>query len=142
MTLKTLRFFHDSRQAKDAKATGYKGFYYHFLDMKTGARALGCELSTIDTAMLMSGMLVAGEYFNGRNAAEKEVRSLGKALRERVDWSSTLDGNSEVNQSWTPAGGFRQADREGYTEALMMHVFCAASTSHPLPQEAYERDAG
>ncbi|MEO8748063.1 MAG: glucoamylase family protein, partial [Rhodanobacter sp.] len=140
ITLKTLRFFHGSRQGKDAKATGYKGFYYHFLDMHSGKRAEHCELSTIDTAMLLSGMLVASEYFDRKSTGEKEIRSLSKALMERVDWNWTLDGK-EVNHSWTPTGGFKKADWEGYTEALMMYVFGAASVSHPIPREVYELDA-
>ena len=142
MVLKTLRFFHDSRQGKDAKASGYKGFYYHFLDLQTGKRANDCELSTIDTAMLLGGILVAGEFFSGKSAAEKEIRSLGKVLIERVDWAWTLDKDEgEVNQSWTPAEGFRQADWEGYTEALLMYVLSAASISYPLPREVYARVA-
>ncbi|MEO8777236.1 MAG: glucoamylase family protein, partial [Rhodanobacter sp.] len=139
-TLKTLRFFHDSRQGKDAKATGYKGFYYHFLDMQTGKRAEDCELSTIDTAMLLSGVLVANEYFNRKSTGEREIRSLSKALIERADWTWTLDGD-EINHSWTPAHGFKKADWEGYTEALMMYLLGAASTSHPIPKDVYERDA-
>ncbi|MEO8748396.1 MAG: glucoamylase family protein [Rhodanobacter sp.] len=140
-TLKTLRFFRDSRQGKDAKATGYKGFYYHFLDMQSGKRAHGCELSTIDTALLLAGVVVAGEYFDRKSAAEGEIRSLGKELVERVDWAWTLDKNGEVNQSWTPADGFRRADWEGYTEAMLTFVLGAASIAHPLPREAYEQDA-
>ncbi|MEO9091068.1 MAG: glucoamylase family protein [Rhodanobacter sp.] len=142
VTLKTLRFFHGSRQGKDVSATGYKGFYYHFLDMQTGKRANGCELSTIDTAMLLGGVLVAGEYFDGKGAAEKEIRSLGKALLERVDWAWTLDKDAgEVNQSWTPADGFRKADWAGYTEALLMYVLGVASTSHPLPPKVFQHVA-
>ena len=142
MTLKTLRFFRDSRQGKDAKATGYKGFYYHFLDMHSGKRAHGCELSTIDTAMLLSGVLVAGEYFKRKGTAEKEIRLLSNALLERVDWAWTLDKkNGEVNHSWFPREGFRTADWEGYTEALMMYVLGVASKAHPLPREIYQRVA-
>jgi hypothetical protein len=140
VTLKTLRFFHDSRQSKDAKATGYKGFYYHFLDMQSGKRAEDCELSTIDTAMLLSGVLVASEYFDRKSTGEKEIRSLSKALIERVDWTWTLDGD-EVNHSWKPSDGFRKADWDGYTEALMMYLLGAASTSYPIPREVYERAA-
>ena len=141
ITLKTLRFFHNSRQGKGATATGYKGFYYHFLDMQTGTRANDCELSTIDTAMLLAGMLVASEYFDHKSSAETEIRSLSKTLIERVDWAWTLDKNDEVNQSWTPADGFRRADWEGYTETLLMYLLGAASISHALPQNVYERCA-
>lgn len=141
VTLKTLQFFADSRQGSDARATGHKGFYYHFLDMKSGKRAQACELSTIDTAMLFAGMSVAGAYFDRKSKVEHEIRSLARDLPERADWTWTLDKNGEINQSWKPGQGFKMADWEGYTEALVMYVLGAASTSHPMPPEVYERDA-
>src|ERR1700688_426499 len=64
-TLKLLRFFHSSHQGPEPDATGYKGFYYHFLDMQSGRRAENCELSTVDTAILMAGVLTAESYFSG-----------------------------------------------------------------------------
>jgi hypothetical protein len=67
-TLTTLRFFSTSQQGPEPDATGYKGFYYHFLDMKTGRRVWQCELSTVDSAFLVAGMLVAGRYFDAKNA--------------------------------------------------------------------------
>ncbi|MGH8233428.1 MAG: GH39 family glycosyl hydrolase [Rhodanobacteraceae bacterium] len=140
-TLKTLTFFASSRQGSDAQATGYKGFYYHFLDMRTGKRAQKCELSTIDSAMLLAGMAVAAEYFDRNDKTEKEIRSLAKDLFERADWSWTVDKNGEVNQSWKPGQGFKKADWEGYTEALIMYVMGAASPSHPLSRKTYEKDA-
>ena len=63
-TLTTLRFFLDSRQGRERDATGYKGFYYHFLDMKTGRRTWDCELSTIDSTFLIAGALTAAEFFD------------------------------------------------------------------------------
>ncbi len=64
-TLATSRFFRGSRQDEGVDATGYRGFYYHFLDMETGSRAWKCQLSTIDTALLLAGMLTAAMYFDG-----------------------------------------------------------------------------
>jgi len=61
-TLTTLRFFWRSQQGPEPDATGHKGFYYHFLDMQTGARAWQCELSTIDSALLLGGMLTSAAY--------------------------------------------------------------------------------
>ena len=140
-TLTTLKFFAESRQGEDPEATGYKGFYYHFLDMKTGKRALGCELSTIDTALLLSGVVIAGQYFDRKGVAEKAIRAIGKTLLDRVDWSWALDVNGEVNHSWIPGEGFKKADWHGYTEALMMYVLGAASPSHPWPRKVYEKVA-
>jgi len=74
-TLATLRFFRNSSQDKGIEATGYQGFYYHFLDMKTGRRVWRCELSTVDTAFL-AGMLTAAAYFTNEAADEREIRTL------------------------------------------------------------------
>ncbi len=62
--LTTLRFFWESPQGEGLGASGYKGFYYHFLDMQTGRRAWKSELSTIDTTFLLAGALAAAAYFD------------------------------------------------------------------------------
>src|ERR1700722_13312713 len=85
-TLRVLRFLASSKQGPEADATGYKGFYYHFLDMETGRRAGQCELSTVDTAILLAGVLTAASYFVGRTAEEGEIRELAESLYRRVDW--------------------------------------------------------
>jgi len=79
-TLATLRFFWNSRQGPEPDATGYHGFYYHFLDMQTGRRAWQCELSTVDSAFLLAGALTAGVYFDAHNSDERETRKLAEGL--------------------------------------------------------------
>ncbi len=79
-TLATLRVFWNSPQGTEPDATGYKGFYYHFLDMQTGRRAWQCELSTVDSAFLLAGALTAGLYFSADTPDEDEIRTLGDAL--------------------------------------------------------------
>ena len=69
-TLATLRFFWNAPHGPEPNATGYKGFYYHFLDMETGRRVWNCELSTVDTALLLAGVLVAGAYFGDDDETE------------------------------------------------------------------------
>src|SRR5207247_200445 len=83
-TLTTLQFFRGSKQGPEPEATGYKGFYYHFLDMETGARVWQCELSTVDSALLLGGMLTAAAYFDGAAPAEREIRDLADRLYARV----------------------------------------------------------
>ena len=85
-TLTTLRFFWNSPQGPEPDATGYQGFYYHFLDMRTGRRAWQCELSTIDSAFLLAGALTAGVYFDADTADEHEIRTLADTLYRRADW--------------------------------------------------------
>src|SRR5664279_4490884 len=74
-TLTTLRFFWNSPQGPEPDATGYKGFYYHFLDLHTGRRAWKCELSTVDTAFLLAGGLTARSYFDAESVEEHEIRT-------------------------------------------------------------------
>src|SRR5664279_4056020 len=74
--LTTLRFFRNSPQGPEPDATGYHGFYYHFLDMGTGRRAWQCELSTVDTTILLAGALTVAAYFDADSDAEREIRAL------------------------------------------------------------------
>src|SRR5205807_10004484 len=83
-TLRKLRFFAASEQSTSPDATGYKGFYYRFLDMQTGRRAWQCELSTIDTTFLFAGMLAAAAYFDRDSEEESEIRKLTAELYRRA----------------------------------------------------------
>ena len=87
-TLTTLRFFWRAPQGPEPTGTtGYKGFYYHFLDMETGHRFERVELSTIDTGLLMMGVLAAAGYFDRADPREEEIRALADSLYRRVDWA-------------------------------------------------------
>src|SRR5664279_5306389 len=79
-TLATLRFFANAPHGPEPDATGHKGFYYHFLDMVKGRRAWLSELSSVDTAFLLAGMLAAAAYFQQQIAEEDEIRRLADAL--------------------------------------------------------------
>jgi len=135
--LTTLRFFWQSKQGPDADATGHMGFYYHFLDMQTGARAWQCELSTIDSALLLVGMLVSAAYFDGNAPAEREIRDLADRLYARVDWQWAQNGGATVTHGWKPESGFLPYRWEGYDEALLLYVLGLGSPTHPLPAESY-----
>src|SRR3954447_11156683 len=99
--LATLRFFWNSPQGEQPDATGYRGLYYHFLDMKSGRRVWSCELSTIDTALLLAGGLVAAAYFQG-SGPEGEIRDLADRLYRRADWRWAQNGDIAIAQGWTP----------------------------------------
>lgn len=137
-TLTTLRFFRDSPQGKQPDATGYKGFYYHFLDLKTGRRVWKSELSTIDTTILLAGILTAAIYFDGDAEGEREIRRLADALYRRVDWRWALNDGLAVSHGWKPESGFLKYRWEGYNEALILYVLGLGSPTHPLPAESYE----
>ena len=136
-TLATLRFFWNSPQGTEADATGYQGFYYHFLDMQTGRRAWQCELSTVDSTFLLAGALTAGVYFDADTAEENEVRTLADALYRRANWQWAQDGGTTVTHGWKPESGFLPYRWEGYDEALLLYVLALGSPTHPLPAKSY-----
>ena len=136
-TLKTLRFFSQSLQTDGPDATGYKGFYYHFLDMQTGQRVWQCELSLVDTALLIAGFLTAGCYFEG-GGDEVEIRALADALYRRVDWHWAQYGTETVSQGWKPECGFLHYGWEGYNEALILYVLGLGSPTFPLTTDGYK----
>jgi hypothetical protein len=135
-TLATLRFFWNSAQSDRPDATGYKGFYYHFIDMTTGRRVWQCELSLIDTTLLLAGMLTAGCYFDGAGD-EAEIRSLADALYRRVDWVWAQNGGKTVAQGWKPECGFLHYGWEGYNEATVLYVLGLGSPTHPLSDAGF-----
>lgn len=137
-TLTTLRFFWASPHGPEADATGYKGFYYHFLDMKTGRRAWDSELSTIDSTFLIAGALTAAEYFNRDSEDEREIRKLASAIYTRADWQWALNGKDTVTHGWKPGSGFIKYRWQGYNEALLLYVFALASPTYPLSASCYD----
>jgi hypothetical protein len=136
-TLTVFRFFWTSRQGTAPDATGYKGFYYHFLDMQTGRRAGTCELSTGDTAFLLAGMLSAAAYFDKDCEDEREIRTLADALYRRTDWLWARNGGATVTHGWKPEHGFLPYRWEGYDEVLILYILGLGSPTYPLPQESY-----
>ena len=136
-TLATLRFFWNSPQGPEPDATGYKGFYYHFLDMNTGRRAWQCELSTVDSGFLLAGALTAGVYFNGADADENEIRTLADALYHRADWQWAQNEGATLTHGWKPESGFLEFCWEGYDEALLLYILALGSPTHPLPESTY-----
>ncbi|MEO7085771.1 MAG: glucoamylase family protein [Gemmatimonadaceae bacterium] len=135
--LATLRFFWQSKQGPERTATGYKGFYYHFLDMTSGARTWNSELSTVDSALLIAGVLAAGAYFDRTDDAEREIRNLSERLYARVDWRWALNGGSTLSHGWTPEKGFLPYRWKGYDEALVMYLLALGSDTHSIPSECY-----
>jgi hypothetical protein len=135
--LTLLRFFRSSHQGPQADATGYKGFYYHFLDMQTGRRAWHCELSTIDTAILMAGVLTAASYFDG-SSGESEIRELAEILYRRIDWQWALNSGKTICHGWNPEAGFLPYRWDtDYSEALILYMLALGSPTFPIDAEGY-----
>src|SRR6266481_5433782 len=149
--LTALRFFDHSPQGPDPDMTGYKGFYYHFLEMKDGRRAAKCELSTVDSAFLLAGMLTAAAFFDADAPAEREIRETADALFRRADWQWALYAVPCNANGWptetvedvtiihggTPEDGFISYRYQGYDESLLMHVLGFGSSTFALPPECY-----
>jgi hypothetical protein len=137
--LATLRFFRNAPQGPDAQGmTGYKGFFYHFLDMKTGARSSNCELSTVDTALLLGGVLHVQSYFTGQDAKEAEIRRLADEIYRGVDWTWAASNHpNAVALAWDPKEGLSKYDWRGYNEAMLVYVLGIGSPTHPLPASSW-----
>lgn len=136
--LAALRFFRDSDQSGGPTATGYQGFYYHFLDMQTGRRVWRSELSMLDTSLLIAGVLTAAQYFRAGNAAERELCHIADALYRRIDWRWAQDDAATIRMGWKPESGFLNYGWEGYTEAVLMYVLAMGSPAHPITRDVFE----
>jgi len=136
--LTTLRFFWNSPHGPEPDATGYKGFYYHFLHMDSGRRAWNSELSTIDSSILIAGALAAATYFDRETQEERELRGLADDLYRRMDWAWMLAGEARVVMGWKPEDGFLPWRWEGYNESILLHVLSLGSPTYPLSRKTYE----
>ncbi len=136
--LTTLEFLWHSEQSQSASATGFKGFYYHFLDMASGRRVWDCELSLIDSALLIAGVLSTGQYFDASHPVERRIRALADSLYCRIDWAWAQNGSASLTQGWHPDSGFLHYGWEGYNEALILYVLGLGSPTRPLTAGAFE----
>lgn len=141
-TLTLLRFLMKSEQSADSLATGYRGFYYHFIDMESGKRVWQCELSTIDTAWLLAGIRFASQYYNRDHPDEQEIRALADSLTFRVDWDwLTLPEDAHhpnvVSMSWRPETGIQNYGWTGLNEALYLYIL-AAGSGHTHAETSYQ----
>ncbi len=138
--LTTLRFFVNAPQgAASSGVTGYRGFFYHFLDMESGHRFENVELSTIDTAWLLAGALVCREYFSRAEPGDSAVRALADTLYFRADWQWARDGDVTVSMGWRPDPAMYENERgfitthwRGYDEGMMVYILALGSPTHPI----------
>ncbi|WP_191554219.1 glucoamylase family protein [Brevundimonas aurantiaca] len=132
-TLITVRYFHSLPQGPEPTGTaGHKGFFYHFLDMETGLRYRTNELSTVDTALLMAGMLFAARYFDGDHPDEVEIRSRVQALYERIEWDWAVVRDNRITMGWHPESGFIPSDWHVYNEGMLVLLLAIGSPTHPV----------
>ncbi|QAY79919.1 Tat pathway signal protein [Sphingosinicella sp. BN140058] len=150
-TLACMRFYHDAPQGPEAAGvSGYKGFFYHFLRNDNGQRFGTTELSTVDTSLLLGGILFAQSYFDRDDPREREIRDLAEAIYRRVDWTwaqrsntgtkaANLPNSHGITMGWRPERGFETHDWVGYNEGMLVYVLAAGSPTHPIGRDAWDK---
>ena len=128
----TLRYLHESLPHEH-------GFFYHFVDMTSGGRIWNCEVSSIDTALLMAGVLTVRNYFHDDLArpGEADISKLATQIYERVDWPWMLNGGKTLAMGWRPENGFTSRRWDDFNEHLILDLLAMGSPTHPLPQECW-----
>jgi hypothetical protein len=113
-------------------APSVNGFYYHFMDINTGAPVLDSEVSSIDTAILLCGALTCREYFQ-----DAQIASLATQLYNRVNWEWMLNGGATLSQGWTPQNGMIKSRWDSYCELMMLYLLAIGSPTNPIPASSW-----
>src|SRR6266436_2666713 len=141
--LATLNTFLNWPQGTNISGTiGYNGWFYHFLDMNTALRytSFNTELSSIDTALLLAGILYSKQYFDGTNSDETSIRTMADAIFARVDWNWMAQGTNAIAMGWQPSTGFSAfGNWIGYDEGMILYLLGLGTATNPLPASAWNR---
>ena len=113
--------------------THVNGFFYHFLDMSTGTRAWRSELSSIDTSILLCGVLTCRQYFQ-----DTQIQGLATQIYERVNWPWMLNGGATFSMGWTPESGFITSRWDTYSELMMIYLLAIGSTANPVAASSWD----
>ncbi len=132
-TLTTIKTFWNGPQASAPIGTiGYKGWFYHFLDMNSATRTWTCELSSIDTGLLLAGMLYSKQYFNGADSSETQIRALTDSVFNRIDWNWMRNSGFSLTMGWNPESNFIASRWIGYNEAMILYIIGLGAPSNSL----------
>ncbi|MBI3853777.1 MAG: Tat pathway signal protein [Verrucomicrobia bacterium] len=138
--LTTLNTFLNGPQGSNTSGTiGYKGWFYHFLEMNTALRSPSSELSSIDTTLLLAGILYCKQYFDGTNTDETTIRMMADAIFNWVDWNWMAQGTNVVSMGWFPPGSFIANNWIGYNEGMIVYALGLGTVTNPLPASAWGR---
>src|SRR5690606_1120239 len=149
--LTTLQFLDGARMGPQATGrSAHKGFFYHYHYMRTGHRYDSwVELASVDTGLLLMGVLFAQSYYTGDDPREVEIRELADRIYRRVEWPWLQRRPPLISMGWYPERGFIAHDWKGYNEAMLVYILALGSPTHPVGPEAwevwtqtYERDWG
>ena len=109
------------------------GFLYHFIDLESGERLFGSELSSIDTSLLLSGVLLCRQYFSGNS----RIEALATTFYRRIDWQWMMNGGKALAMGWLPDQGFLSHRWDIYAELLLMYLMAIGSPTHPIPAQTW-----
>lgn len=133
-----------------AGVAGHKGFFYHFLDFQRGHRHRTVELSSVDTTLMLGGVLFAQSYFDRGTADERRVRDMAEKLYARVDWTfmqrgpgdkpaTNLPGSKGLSMGWRPERGYESHDWVGYNEGMLVYILALGSPTHAVGKDAWDQ---
>ncbi len=140
-TLATLQTLWRAPQGSASRGVaGYNGLFYHFLDGRDALRAGDSELSTIDTALLMAGVLAVQAYFDGPGDVERSIREVADGLYRRVDWAWAYSPRNPplLSMGWSPETGFLEYDWRGYNEGMILYLLALGSPTHAIEPRAWD----
>jgi hypothetical protein len=109
------------------------GFFYHYVDMNTGQRANNSEVSSIDSAILMCGILTCRQHFQ-----DQQIVNMATQLYQQVNWPWMLNGGTTFSMGWTPEGGFFTGRWDAYSELMMLYLLAIGATVNPVPASAWQ----
>jgi hypothetical protein len=140
LTRTTLDFFWNLPQGPEPTGrAGHNGFFYHFLDMETGLRFRNVELSSVDTTILLMGILFAGQYYDREDPVEAEIRRLAASLYARADWNFfRSDGRKAISMGWHPERGLIERNWDGYNEGMFVYILGLGAPDHRIPADSWE----
>jgi hypothetical protein len=139
-TMKTLQALWKLPQGPGKEnISGYKGFFYHFLTLDKATRFKTVELSSIDTGLLMAGILSAMSYYDDTSKVETTIRQTADSLFRRVEWDWMMNDTTRMWMGWHPEKGFIPSEWKGYNEAMVLLIMAMGSPSHPIERDAWSK---
>jgi len=110
-----------------------RGFFYHFVNWQTGEREWNCELSSIDTALLLCGVLTCRQHFH-----DNEIRKSAEEIYDRMDWVWMMNGGDLLTHGWKPESGFLKSRWDNYCEHMMLYLLAIGARKHAIPAAAWD----
>jgi hypothetical protein len=114
------------------KMPNHRGFFYHWANVNSGERLWDSEVSSVDTAILLCGVLTCRKHFG-----DSTIDELAHRIFNRVDWNWLSEDTRILPHGWTPETGFLQFRWENYSEMMMIYLLGLGSYAHPLPADAW-----